>query len=182
MWDFLLEVADQRRRSPAHLTRWYNLVGHCLRPGFGDPLDRFRIEQLWKTVAAPPRTGPGAPPAARVAEGGADFSVLMRRVAGGLNGALQQSLLDRLRPSLVPGKTSKAAIRPGANELAEMWRAAASLERIDVKHKQALGDAVLKSLKRSPNTGLWNLLSNTEPPIYDAGLDWAAPVREMRPR
>jgi hypothetical protein len=25
-------------------------------------------------------------------------------------------------------------------------------------------------------------LSNTEPPIYDVGLDWAAPVREMRPR
>ena len=44
------------------------------------------------------------------------------------------------------------------------------------------GRVLIKSLKRSPNTGLWNLLSNTEPPIYDAGLEWAAPVREMRPR
>jgi transcriptional regulator with XRE-family HTH domain len=44
------------------------------------------------------------------------------------------------------------------------------------------GRVLIKSLKRSPHTGLWNLLSNTEPPIYDAGLDWAAPVREMRPR
>jgi transcriptional regulator with XRE-family HTH domain len=44
------------------------------------------------------------------------------------------------------------------------------------------GRVLIKALKRSPNTGLWNLLSNTEPPIYDAGLDWAAPVREMRPR
>ena len=64
LWDFLLEAAEQRRQSPAHLTRWYNLVGHCLRPGFGDPLDRLRIEQLWKMLAAPPRTpersgGPG---------------------------------------------------------------------------------------------------------------------------
>ena len=44
------------------------------------------------------------------------------------------------------------------------------------------GRVLIKSLKRSPNTGLWNLLSNTEPPIYDVGLEWAAPVREMRPR
>ena len=37
-------------------------------------------------------------------------------------------------------------------------------------------------LEAQPADGLWNLLSNTEPPIYDIGLDWAAPVREMRPR
>ncbi len=57
LWEFLSEVADERRRSPAHLARWSNLVGYCLRPGFGDPMDRFRIEQLWKMTAAPPRPG-----------------------------------------------------------------------------------------------------------------------------
>jgi hypothetical protein len=31
-----------------------------------------------------------------------------------------------------------------------MWRAAASLERIDVKHKEALGEALLKQVRRSP--------------------------------
>ena len=44
------------------------------------------------------------------------------------------------------------------------------------------GRVLIKALKRSQNAGLWNLLSNTEPPIYDVGLLWAAPVREMRPR
>jgi transcriptional regulator with XRE-family HTH domain len=44
------------------------------------------------------------------------------------------------------------------------------------------GRVLIKALRRSPQTGLWNLLSNTEPPIYDVGLDWAAPVREMRPK
>ena len=53
LWDFFAEVADQRRASPQHLGRWYNLVGFCLRPGFGDPMDRFRIEQLWKLLHAP---------------------------------------------------------------------------------------------------------------------------------
>jgi hypothetical protein len=147
LWDFLLEVVEQRRRSPAHLTRWYNLVGHCLRPGFGDPLDKFRIEQLWKLLAAPQRTqAPGVP---RIVEGGADYWVLFRRVAGGLNGALQHALFDRLRPILLPVK-GRQVTRPNPNELAEMWRAAASLERLDVHQKKALGDALIKPLARSP--------------------------------
>jgi molecular chaperone DnaK (HSP70) len=147
LWEFLAEVADHRRRSPGHLTRWYHLVGYCLRPGFGDPLDRYRVEQLWKLMQSPPRTaGQGA---ARPAEGGADYWIMWRRVAGGLNGALQQALYDRLRPALLPGK-GKAGVKPGGNELAEIWRAAGSLERLDVKHKEALGEALLKPLRRSP--------------------------------
>jgi transcriptional regulator with XRE-family HTH domain len=44
------------------------------------------------------------------------------------------------------------------------------------------GRVLVKALKRSQLPGLWTLLSNTEPPIYDVSLDWAALVREMRPR
>jgi hypothetical protein len=160
LWEFLAAVADERRRSPAHLSRWYNLVGYCLRPGFGDPLDRFRIEQLWKLLATPPRDAGKGPKSAapRVADGGAEYWVMWRRVAGGLNAALQQALYDRLRPALLPAK-GKAVARPGANELAEMWRAAASLERLDVKPKEALGTALLKQLRRSPTPtfGFWAL-------------------------
>jgi hypothetical protein len=156
LWEFLAEVAEGRRRSPAHLTRWYNLAGWCLRPGFGDPLDRYRIEQLWKMMAAPRPAGGGAAP--RAAEGGADVWILWRRVAGGLSSSLQHALYDRLRPVLVPAK-GRGGARPGPNELAEMWRAAASFERLDVKHKEALGDALLKQLRRSPvpTYGFWAL-------------------------
>jgi hypothetical protein len=148
LWEFLAEVADQRKRSPAHLSRWYHLVGWCLRPGFGDPLDRFRVEQLWKIIQAPPRAEPGRT-APRLPEGGADYWIMWRRASGGLHAQLQHSLYDRLRPAVLPGK-GKATVKPGANELAEMWRAAASLERLDVKHKEALGQALLKPLRRSP--------------------------------
>jgi hypothetical protein len=160
LWEFLAAIADERRRSPAHLNRWYNLVGYCLRPGFGDPLDRFRIEQLWKLLATPPRdAGKGSKVAAlRVADGGAEYWVMWRRVAGGLNPALQQALYDRLRPALLPAK-GKAVAKPAANELAELWRAAASLERLDVKHKEAMGTVLLKQLRRSPapTYGFWAL-------------------------
>jgi hypothetical protein len=157
LWDFLAEIAEQRRSSPAHLSRWYHLVGYCLRPGFGDSLDRYRVEQLWKMTQTPRRADPGEQPQ-RVMDGGADYWIMWRRVAGGLNAALQQALYDRLRPALLPGK-GKGGVRPGANELAEMWRAAASLERLDVKQKEALGQTLLKSLRRSPapTYGFWSL-------------------------
>ena len=88
LWDFLAEVADQRRRSPAHLSRWYHLVGFVLRPGFGDPMDPFRVDQLWKLMNAPPKADPArkGPAAPRPAEGERPTGEIMwRRVAGGLN-------------------------------------------------------------------------------------------------
>lgn len=152
--EFLMEAAEQRRRSPAHLSRWYNLLGFCLRPGFGDPMDRFRLDQLWKMLNAPPRdkTAP------RIPEGGAGYWIMWRRVAGGLTGQLQSSLHDRLRPVLLPGK-GKAIAKPGANELAEMWRAAGSFERLGLTQKEALAQVLLKQIKRSPvpTYAFWSL-------------------------
>ena len=78
---------------------------------------------------------------------------MWRRVAGGLNASLQKALFDRLRPVLLPGK-GKDVAKPAANELAEMWRAAASLERLDVKQKEALGQALLKPLPPQPGADL----------------------------
>jgi hypothetical protein len=144
LWDFLAEVADQRRTSPAHLSRWYNLVGFCLRPGFGDPLDKYRVEQLWKLLHAAAK---GGKPGLSQPEGGADFWIMWRRVAGGLGTPLQNTLYSRLRPVLLPKAN---AARPPANEYTEMWRAAAGLERLDLKAKEQLGEAALKTCRRPP--------------------------------
>ena len=146
LWSFLEEQADRRTRSSQHLNRWYHLAGYCLRPGFGDSLDRYRIEQLWKMLAAPLRAGGVTQ---QQAEGGADYWIMWRRVAGGLSTAIQNTLMNRLRPTLLPVK-GKAVVKPGPNELAEMWRAGASLERLDVKTKEALGANVLRQATRSP--------------------------------
>jgi hypothetical protein len=145
LWEFLAELADQRRLSPAHLSRWHNLAGFCLRPGFGDPMDKFRVEQLWKLLHGAAKGGKSglAQP-----EGGADFWIMWRRVAGGLSAALQNTLFHRMRPILLPGKSKSS--KPPANEYTEMWRAAASLERLDLKTKEQLGEAALKMCRRSP--------------------------------
>lgn len=147
LWDVLDEVADLRRKSPAHLARWYNLVGFSLRPGFGDPLDRYRVESLWKRIHASASSQSSKTPA--IPEGSADYWIMWRRVAGGLNAAWQQALFARLRPQLLPAK-GKAFTRPPANEYAEMWRTAASLERLDQKTKEQLGAALLQTLRQSP--------------------------------
>jgi molecular chaperone DnaK (HSP70) len=156
LWDFLAEVAEERRQTLHHLTRWHNLVGWCLRPGFGDPMDRYRVEQLWKIIFTPPRRDGGKP--LHLADAGADYWIMWRRVAAGLNASLQQSLLDRLRNTLVPAK-GKVIVKPNPNELAEMWRASGSLERIDPKFKIDLGNTLLKVLRRSPvpSYGFWTL-------------------------
>jgi hypothetical protein len=146
MWEFLEELAPDRARSVQHLHRWYHLVGYCLRPGFGDSLDRYRLEQLWKIIAAPLK---GGPISQQQAESGADFWIMWRRLSGGLNQSYQNTLFNRLRSILLPAR-GKQVVKPGANELAEMWRAAASFERLDVKVKQALGDALLKQVSKSP--------------------------------
>ncbi|HVK11107.1 MAG TPA: Hsp70 family protein [Gemmataceae bacterium] len=144
LWTFLEAQADQRGRSAQHLNRWYHLVGYTLRPGFGDSLDRYRIEQLWKMIATPTKAGTSPQ-----GEGGADYWIMWRRVSGGLGTAVQNTLMSRLRPILIPAK-GKAVAKPGANELAEMWRAAASLERLDVATKEALGSALLRQVQKSP--------------------------------
>jgi hypothetical protein len=155
------------------LRRWCYLAGYCLRPGFGDPLDSFRVDQLWKVFNAPPRPrgSPGSTPLGsepRLLEGGADYWIMWRRVSGGLGPSLQLALFDRLRPALLPAK-GKAAVKPGANEFAEMWRAAASLERLDVQKKEALGQTLLKPLRRSPvpTYGFWALTRmGARVPVY----------------
>jgi transcriptional regulator with XRE-family HTH domain len=44
------------------------------------------------------------------------------------------------------------------------------------------GRVLVKKLARGQLPGHYTLLSNTEPPIYDVLIDWAAPVKTMQPR
>ena len=193
MWDFLTEVAEKRTQSPPHLARWYNLAGFCLRPGFGDPIDRYRVEALWKVITA---TASGAISGGNklvVPEGGADYWIMWRRVAGGLNGALQQALWARLKLVLLPSK-GKPPPKVHPNELAEMWRAAAGLERLDAKTKELLGNTLLPHVQRQPvpNYLFWSLTRlGARVPFYgplntvvhpDVVERWLEPLLDYRPQ
>src|SRR5262249_33645160 len=48
LWEPLKDSRGGRGKSPAHEARWMNLVGYTLRPGFGYPLDDWRVKETWR--------------------------------------------------------------------------------------------------------------------------------------
>jgi molecular chaperone DnaK (HSP70) len=142
LFDGLAEVAAERKKSADHEQRWLNLAGFCLRPGTGAPLDAWRSRQMWgvfnENLAFPKSE------TSRLA-----WWIAWRRVSGGLSKGQQEQIIDRLGPLLLPGKLQQkrlAEVRPSKQELAEMWRAVASLERLPVALKIKLGDELAARL------------------------------------
>jgi molecular chaperone DnaK (HSP70) len=156
-WEPLRELADHRNRSPRHESRWYNLVGYCLRPGTGFPLDDVRIKALWPTFHQGVKH-------VKDLQCWAEWWILWRRVAAGLSRPHHDEIYRRIQPFLLapkggasPKRGSRA--KPEPHELAEIWRCAASLERTTVEQKEPLGQALLKELSRPglANHVLWCL-------------------------
>ena len=87
LFDALWARQRARRRSVEHERVWLNLAGYCLRPGLGDPLDSWRVDQLWTQY-------PGGVQNARDKQVCAEWWTLWRRVAGGLAAAEQLELLN----------------------------------------------------------------------------------------
>jgi hypothetical protein len=157
LWEPLRDLADARFRSPRHESRWYNLVGYCLRPGTGFPLDEGRIKALWPTFHQGVRHG-------KDLQCWAEWWILWRRVAAGLARAHHEEIYRRLVPYLLPAKGGAATKkggrpRPEPHEMAEIWRCASSLERLSADVKRTLGQVLLKELARPAIGGhvLWCL-------------------------
>lgn len=161
LWAPLWEVVDEREVSADHEAAWLNLAGVLLRPGFGDPLDEGRIEDLWGVFRDNMSFGESL--WTRIG-----WWVLWRRVSGGLERGQQLELTNKLSPPLLTGAALKAAGAAGKRgkggkgkkgkgggrgdeggmnrqELAEMWRCVASLERVPVVSKEGLGDVALRN-------------------------------------
>lgn len=165
--DRLLANAGARTPSPDHEARWFNLVGFCLRPGWGDPVDPLRVERLWKLLHGGVRHATD-----RVF---AEWWILWRRVAGGLDAARQKELAQRMLGYVRSGPGGKKPPRRAASaEISEIWRALASLERLEVGLKAELGDLLFRQLRKRPvpRHALWALtrLGNRRPIHAPANL------------
>jgi hypothetical protein len=143
LWAALHAGRARRRRSAEHERVWCQLTGYCLRPGFGAPLDAWRVAETWAVF------GEGlqyqADPRAWQA-----WWVLWRRVAGGLPAAAQAHLLEVVGPFVRPRDPRRpppkvAGVKPEAVD--EMIRLGASLERIPAEAKAALGEGFLGRLE-----------------------------------
>jgi molecular chaperone DnaK (HSP70) len=153
LWEPLKDLRGGRGKSAAHEARWYNLVGFTLRPGFGYPLDDWRVKETWRLFNAGFVHDKDDPCKL-------EWWILWRRVSGGLTRTQQEEIWKRIAPHFVPSFAKKADRKPpGAQEAAEMWRCVASMERIPAKQKAELGDALVAAIEKKKVTeqGLWAL-------------------------
>ena len=139
LWAALMEQAAARKQSPAHEARWLNLVGFCLRPGFGVARDEERMDEMWKLFPQ----GVFHP---RNELCRAEWWILWRRIAGGLNEGRQSALAGPLASRLKAGKGG--AWGCGPHETAEIWRMLACLERLPQTIRQKLGERLADRVGR----------------------------------
>ncbi|MCC8404849.1 hsp70 family protein [Paraburkholderia sp. MMS20-SJTN17] len=138
----LWERARRRRRSADHERLWLNLAGYCVRPGFGYPLDEWRVEQLWTLFD----DGIQYVTDSQV---WSEWWTLWRRAAGGLSEDAQLRVLDAMDYLQKAAQSRhKLPFDVAKTGFADMVRLSASLERIPAERKIELGEAVLARLKK----------------------------------
>jgi molecular chaperone DnaK (HSP70) len=170
----LLAGAKRRRRSSDHERVWLNLAGFALRPGFGYPLDPFRVEQTWALYGEGLQFAPDA-------QVWSQWWILWRRIAGGLDEAKQTQILDDLAFYLEPpGPRPKPRPKgPKAQGLEDMVRLAGALERVSAVRKAEVGGWLLARLAKnelSPAAVWWTVgRLGARAPLYGSAHTVVAP-------
>ncbi len=156
MADVLLECRQGRLASPEHEARWYNLLGFCMRPGYGAPLDDWRIREVWKLFPQ----GLAFP---KDLQCRTEWWVFWRRVAGGLSAGQQAHFFQQAASWVLGGARKKgkgsSSPRVHGHEEMEVWMCLGNLERLDVKVKIELGRLLLDRMEkgRVRTKDLWTL-------------------------
>lgn len=135
----LLDGMNNRRRSMEHERLWLSLTGYCLRPGYGYPLDDWRVEQVLALYEQGPQF-------VGELQNWSEWWTLWRRIAGGLPAQAQLRIYEDLKDFINPD-TAKRGNLPGLAKKRsheDMLRLVAVLEHLPVDHKTALGDWLLK--------------------------------------
>lgn len=158
--DVLLDVAEGRRKGPSYEGRWLNLVGFCTRPGFGAPVDPWRVSELRKVYLA-------GLAFAKDIQCQVEWLVLWQRVAAGFTTGQQKELAQRVIGQIGIGQ--KKPLRLNAQIDREAWRLLGSLERLDAGQRIKLGDELVIQILREPRNGarIWALgRTGARAPLY----------------
>ncbi len=165
VWDSLIKFESietkksGRRRSAKHESRWLNLLGYSLRPGYGVALDDWRVTETWRTLHG------------NLVHGSVsnqnELLILWRRLGGGLSRGQQSALAEPLFSSLkalekqMAGKPIKGGAVPVRPEdSVEVWRLLGSLELLPEAQKIKLGNLIAKlfnkrKLANARNAMIW---------------------------
>jgi len=143
MFTTLLEGAKYHRRSENHERVWLSLIGFCLRPGFGYPLDDWRVEQLWKIY-------PQSLQFVNETQNWSEWWTLWRRIAGGLDATAQEQIFADIAKFINPAAARQPGVAKQIKTRAydDMVRLAAVLERLPAAKKIQMGEWLLKRLQK----------------------------------
>ncbi|WP_186176280.1 Hsp70 family protein [Vibrio jasicida] len=132
LFDTFAQGRKRRRRSEQHEKNWLRLAGFALRPGFGDPTDSWRIEQVWGLYQQNIQF--------KNHQGWTDWWVFWRRIAGGLSQEQQETILADIAKYLHPGAMKNPQSAKTAQDMGyeSMVRLSASLEHLEVEDKVLL--------------------------------------------
>ncbi len=154
LWGVLWAGAQKRRRSADHERLFLALCGFLLRPGFGAPLDGWRVEQCWSLFAQGLTHHKEAPVWAA-------WWVLFRRVAAGLGDEAHRALFEAIAPHLRPppkGRVANPGKKPPGLAVDEMVRLLGALERLQPAQKQEAAGWLLERLAAGQAPGVvWAL-------------------------
>jgi molecular chaperone DnaK (HSP70) len=140
----LLAGLKYRRRSQNHERVWLSLMGFCLRPGFGTPLDDWRVEQLWQIY-------PQGIQFVNEAQNWSEWWTLWRRIAGGLTSTAQTQIFNDLSKFINPSSARQISVAKQLKKRGydDIVRLVGVLEHLSVDHKTQLGEWLLKRLQKS---------------------------------
>ena len=177
--DTLIEYRSGRLTTPQHESRWFNLLGYCLRPGFGDPLDEWRIKEVWKLFPSGLRFP-------RQVQGRSEWWIFWRRIAGGLSAGQQLHIFQQVSPNLpLDEKRKKKSARNPFKPLSiqedmEIWMALANFERLPPDIKVDLGRALLQKIQKGKpkSQELWALSRLAARQTFYGPLDRVIPSDE----
>ncbi len=154
IFSVLWEGHKYRRRSEHHERVWFGLIGFCLRPGFGYPLDDWRVEQLWKLY-------PQGIQFNNEIQNWSEWWTLWRRVAGGLDAVAQSRIYADIANYINPASARQPSVAKQAKQRSydDMVRLAAVLERLPADDKIQLGGWLSKRLEKTgePKQTWWAL-------------------------
>lgn len=144
LFTVLWEGHKYRRRSEHHERVWFSLIGFCLRPGFGCPLDDWRVQQLWKLY-------PQGLQFTNEIQNWSEWWTLWRRIAGGLDAAAQELIFADIANYINPASSRQPSVAKQSKQRSydDMVRLAAVLERLSVANKIQVGDWLIKRLQKA---------------------------------
>ncbi|MEN9361236.1 MAG: hypothetical protein RL095_2771 [Verrucomicrobiota bacterium] len=148
--DALIELLPHFASDAAREARGLNLLGWCLRPGFGDPGDDLRLRRLWTRW----HSGSSFPKDAQAAS---EWWTLWRRCSGGLKRGQQEQMQHAIVRRLYEGSSWRPDPKAPEQERRELIRCLGSLELMPVTAKARHAAALACRSPKLDEGELWTL-------------------------